>query len=118
MQQSVDSPVEISLALVLSVTIAGFAEEIVYRLGLQNALTYWWRHSRYGHHWAIVATSALWSLGHIGAVEPGWVKITQIFVFGIILGHLNRRFGIGACIIMHSLFNATMAAFPTQLIGI
>lgn len=117
-QQQVDSNVEINFALLLAVVSAGFAEEIVYRLGLQNALTYWWRHSRFGHHWAVVATSALWSVGHIGAVEPEWVKMTQVFVFGVILGHLNRRFGIGACIIVHSLFNATMAAFSTIIIGI
>lgn len=116
--QQLDSAFEISFAALLAFAAVGYAEEIVFRLGLQNALTYRWRHSRYGHHWAIVATSALWSLGHIGAVEPDWVKFAQIFVFGLMLGHMNRRFGIGACIIAHSLFNVLIASFSTQLLGV
>ena len=116
--QQVDSAIEVNFAAILAFATVGFAEEIVFRLGLQNALTYRWRHSEYGHYWAIVATSALWSLGHVGAVEPDWVKIAQIFVFGLILGHMNRRFGIGSCIITHSAFNAAMAAFSTELLGV
>ncbi len=97
---------EVSAAAVLIVVVAAFGEEIMFRLGLQNGLTWLLRATRFAHPLAVVITASFWSLAHIGALEPGWVKMTQIFVFGLLLGQLNRRFGVIPCIIMHVLFNA------------
>ncbi len=96
---------EVSAAAVAIVAVAAFGEEITFRLGLQNGLTYLLRATRFAHPIAVVATAAFWSIAHIGALEPGWVKMTQVFVFGLLLGQLNRRFGVVPCIIMHVLFN-------------
>lgn len=101
----------------LAVGIIGFSEEIVFRLGIQNGLTYLWRSSRSGPHWAIIVSTSFWCLGHLGVMDPDWVKIAQIFVFGLILGYLNRRFGIIPCMITHSLFNVIMAALTPSLFG-
>jgi len=95
----------------------GFGEEIVFRLGLQNALTYLWRSSRYGHLLAVIIVSAFWSIGHIGAIDPDWVKFVQVFVFGLMLGQLNQMYGVLPCMISHSLFNVSMAAIAPQVLG-
>ncbi len=116
-QGKANPSLEISPAIILAVASMGFGEEIMFRLGLQNGLTYLWRSSAYGHHWAVLGTSALWSIGHIGMVDPDWVKIVQIFVFGLVLGQMNRRFGVVPCMITHTLFNVAMAALTPTIFG-
>lgn len=107
----------ISPLTVMAVAMIGFSEEIIYRLGIQNGLTYLWRSSRSGPHLAILVSTAIWCMGHIGAMDPDWVKVAQIFVFGLILGYLNRRFGIIPCMITHSLFNVVMALLTPSIFG-
>ncbi|MDJ0747995.1 MAG: CPBP family intramembrane metalloprotease [Woeseiaceae bacterium] len=115
-----DSPealsAEVSLAALLAVVAIAFSEEIVFRLGLQNGLTYLWRGLRYGHYWAVLVTSAFWSVAHIGSLQPDWVKFVQVFAFGLILGQMNRRFGVLPCIVTHVLFNVTMVVVSAELI--
>jgi len=101
----------------LAVATVGFSEEITFRLAIQNGLTYLLRSSRYAHHWAILCSSAFWSIGHIGAVDPDWAKLAQIFVFGLILGQMNRRVGIVPCMVTHALFNVIMATLTFQILG-
>ena len=109
-------PIGISSLGIFLVAAVGLSEEIIFRLGLQTGLAYLWRSSRFGHHWAVLGTTILWCVGHVGALDPGWVKIVQIFVFGLVLGYLNRRFGVVPCIITHVLFNVVMAMLvPTLL---
>ena len=107
---------EVSFTALIAVITIAFSEEIVFRLGLQNGLTYLWRSSRYGHLWAVLVTTAFWSVAHIGSLEPNWVKFVQVFVFGLILGQVNRRYGIVPCIVIHVLFNATMVFASAELI--
>lgn len=95
-----------SLPLIaMTVLIIAFAEEIVFRLGLQNWLSYAWGHSTRSYWLAILVTTTIWTLGHAGMVEPAWVKFLQMFIMGVLLGVLNQRFGILACIAVHGLFN-------------
>ncbi len=107
---------EVSLTAVFAVSAVAFAEEIIYRLGLQNGLTYLWRWSEHGHHWAVLVTSAFWAAAHIGSLDPNWVKMVQVFVFGLILGQMNRQFGVFPCIVTHVLFNATMFFVSSELV--
>ena len=107
---------EVSLAVVLAVAVIAFSEEIVFRLALQNGLTYLWRSSRYGHHWAVLVTTAFWTIAHVGSLEPNWVKFVQVFAFGLVLGHMNRRLGIVPCIVTHVLFNILMVIVSAELI--
>lgn len=112
-----EDPFRISFVAILTIAAMGFAEEITFRLGLQNGLTYWWRSSRFAHYWAVLVTSAFWSLGHIGTVEPGWVKITQVMLIGLVLGQMNRKFGVIPCIITHSTFNVVIALLSPTVFG-
>jgi len=107
---------EVSFTALIAVSVMAFSEEIVFRLGLQNGLTYLWRSSRYGHLWAVLVTAAFWSVAHIGSLEPNWIKFVQVFVFGLVLGQMNRRYGVVSCIIVHVLFNATMVFASAELI--
>lgn len=89
--------------------LVAVSEELVFRLGIQNFLAAacnWWGRK----YWlAIVATSALWTLGHAGALDPNWVKFLQIFPVGVALGWLFRKHGIESCIAVHVLFNVLAA---------
>lgn len=85
--------------------LVAVGEELVFRLGIQNLLATWcnWWGRKY---WlAIVATSALWTVGHAGTLDPDWVKFLQIFPVGVALGWLFRKHGIESCIAVHVLFN-------------
>jgi len=104
-------PTPIGAALIGLVAVG---EELVFRLGIQNflaALCNWWGRN----YWlAIVATSALWTLGHAGALDPDWVKFLQVFPAGVALGWLFRKHGIESCIAVHVLFNV-LAYFWLEL---
>ncbi|MDJ0552995.1 MAG: CPBP family intramembrane metalloprotease [Microcoleaceae cyanobacterium MO_207.B10] len=88
--------------------VFAFGEEIMYRLGIQNYLAIHlnWRNSRY---WlAILVTTVLWTIGHVGVLNPNWVKFAQIFPIGLLLGWLFRKYGIISCIVAHGLFNVIL----------
>ncbi len=100
----------------LGVSVAALGEELVFRLGIQNyiARIFGWWDLRY---WlAILLSATLWSLGHVGTLEPDWVKLAQVFPAGLALGWLARKHGIEACILAHVVFN--VAAFVMAEAGI
>ncbi|MYD96270.1 MAG: CPBP family intramembrane metalloprotease [Gammaproteobacteria bacterium] len=89
----------------IGVCVIAFEEELVYRLGIQNLVAryFGWWDRRY---WlAILISATIWTIGHVGTLEPGWVKLAQIFPAGIALGWLARKHGIEACIVAHAVFN-------------
>lgn len=101
---------------VLLVLASAFGEEIIFRLGIQSFLAERlnWRKRRY---WlAIALTSALWTLGHAGVLDPGWVKSAQIFPVGLALGWLAREHGVESCILAHGLFNLILLFLTPSLI--
>lgn len=89
----------------IAVSVAALAEELVYRLGIQNFLARvlgWWDH----RYWLVILLSAtLWSIGHVGVLDPIWVKLVQIFPAGLALGWIARKHGIEACVLGHVVFN-------------
>ncbi|MCR9260359.1 MAG: CPBP family intramembrane metalloprotease [Pseudomonadaceae bacterium] len=101
-----DTEAEVSMLIVICVVFAlAFAEEIIFRLGLQNWLTYSWGNSNRAHYSAISFSSFIWMLGHVGMMDPDWAKFLQIFLIGLLLGFMNRKYGVLACIVTHCLFN-------------
>ena len=103
------------IVTILSAWAMAFGEEIIFRLGVQNFLAKYLglRNNKY---WiAIVITAALWSLGHWGMLEPGWVKMAQVFPMGLALGWLLKKYGIEICIIVHLLFNTIMVLLNPYL---
>ena len=110
----VDHTADLTPIGVALVGLVAIGEELVFRLGIQNFLATacnWWGR----RYWlAIVATSAIWTLGHAGTLDPDWVKFLQIFPVGIALGWLFRKHGIESCIAVHVLFNV-LAAYWLEL---
>lgn len=92
------------LTLVMILEFA-FTEEIFFRLGIQNFIAAKLVRRRRGYEIAIVITAILWTLGHVGVLNPDWVKLAQVFPIGLALGWLYRRYGTESTIIAHSLFN-------------
>ncbi|HOX05650.1 MAG TPA: CPBP family intramembrane metalloprotease [Planctomycetota bacterium] len=86
-------------------SLLAIKEEIVFRLFLQGAFEHWLRRVRGGWLWAILLSSAVWTLAHSGAVEPAWVKYAQIMPIGILLGLMRRRWGIESTILVHVALN-------------
>ena len=93
-----------------------FGEEILFRLGIQNYLAQQFRRNRNGYWIAVVLTSALWALAHANILTPEWVKIVQIFPFGIALGFLFKKYGLESCIFAHGIFNLSMMGIGPYLI--
>ena len=89
----------------LAVSLVAMEEELVYRLGIQNLIAGflgWWDR----RYWlAILIAATIWTIAHVGVVEPGWVKLVQIFPAGLALGWLARKHGIEACVVAHAVFN-------------
>lgn len=92
------------------------AEEVTYRLGAQNWLAgcLGLRGRAYGL--AVVLTAALWTAGHLGTLEPAWVKAAQIFPLGLALGMLCRRYGVEIAILAHAFFNVLVILLSPHLV--
>jgi membrane protease YdiL (CAAX protease family) len=101
---STDVQIITPLTLVVILEFA-FVEELIFRLGIQNYLGAKLVNRRYGYAIAVALTAALWSMAHVGSLDPDWVKLAQIFPLGLALGWLYRRQGTESTIMAHALFN-------------
>ncbi len=99
-----DEPIITPVTLVVLLGVA-FTEELMFRLGIQNYLGAKLINKRYGYAIAVTLTAALWSVAHVGSLNPDWVKLAQIFPIGLALGWLYRRQGTESTIMAHALFN-------------
>lgn len=107
---------EPSLFAVIVMLEFAFAEEIMFRLGIQNFLAniFDWQGSKY---WvAIFLSSTLWTIGHVGVIEPNWVKFLQVFPVGLALGWLFKKYSTESSILAHGLFNVIMLFLAQYLI--
>ena len=93
-----------------------FGEEILFRLGIQNYLAQQFRLDGNKYWVAVVLTSGLWALAHANILSPEWIKIVQIFPFGIVLGFLFKKYGLESCIFAHGIFNLIMMVLGAYLI--
>ena len=93
-----------------------FGEEILFRLGIQNYLAHQFRLNGNKYWIAVVLTSGLWALAHANILTPEWVKIVQIFPFGIVLGFVFKKYGLESCILAHGIFNLSMMGLGSYLI--
>jgi membrane protease YdiL (CAAX protease family) len=96
---------QLNLAGVLVLLEFAIAEEIIFRLGIQNFLARYMRLESRTYWIAILLTSTLWTLGHAGVLEPEWVKYAQIFPIGLLLGWLCKKYGAGSAMLVHAIFN-------------
>ncbi len=113
---SIDVVTVTTQSLVIALAFA-VGEEITFRLGLQNYLA---KHLRLTgpRYWiAIVTTTLVWTLGHAGTLQPEWVKLAQVFPFGLMLGWLFKKYGLEASLSAHALFNVIMVFTGSALLG-
>lgn len=108
------TPVTIQVILVMFEV--AIAEEIVFRLGIQNFLVKHLKLQNSNDWIAILITSALWTLGHAGVLEPEWVKLAQIFPVGLMLGWLYKRYGAESTMLVHGIFNFVLIFLSAYLI--
>jgi membrane protease YdiL (CAAX protease family) len=88
---------------------AAVTEELIFRGGILGFLL------RISHNqpllaWVfIVAVALLWALLHIPNTDHPFLKVLQIFILGIVLGGMTRRWGLGSAISAHVTLNAGAA---------
>lgn len=102
---------------VLVLLTVALSEEVFFRLGIQTYLEkrLHLTGSRYGI--TMVLTALLWALGHVGMLEPDWVKLVQIFPIGLLLGGLYRKYGVEASVLAHGVFNLVMMLLGSSLVN-
>ena len=82
-----------------------FYEEIIFRIFFQSVFRYLFRKISHAGPWAILATSALFAVGHFGILETWWIKLTQTFVIGLVLGALMNTYGFEASFLAQAILN-------------
>ena len=97
-----------SLLTALLVLEFAFAEEIVFRLGIQNYLAIKFDLKGRKYWIAIISTTLFWTLAHANTLDPEWVKLAQVFPLGLALGYLFKKYGTESCILVHGIFNLVM----------
>jgi len=105
------------IGFLAGVLVTALGEELTFRLGIQNWLATHLGRGAAGYGTAVVLASALWSLGHLGRMDPEWVKIAQIFPAGLLLGWLFRRCGFEACVTAHAVLNLIMPQVTPRVLG-
>jgi membrane protease YdiL (CAAX protease family) len=102
--QMVPRPALMALSLA-TVLAAALSEELLYRGVVQAGLI----RLLGGRLWAvvlsIVLTSAAWAVPHLLNVDQALLKLAQVFVLGLALGALSRRFSVEAAMIAHATLN-------------
>ncbi len=95
--------------IILGVLLAPAVEEIVFRGVIQGRLEVWAKRRRWPRFWAasipIASASFLWTLGHVGLVQPQGLKEAQIFLLGLLFGAIRRRYGLLGAIVAHGVLN-------------
>ena len=107
---------EPSVVAALVLMAFAFGEEILFRLGIQNYLAHQFRLNGDKYWIAVVLTAGVWALAHANILAPEWIKIVQIFPFGIALGFLFKKYGLESCILAHGIFNLSMMWIGPYLI--
>lgn len=112
-----DDAYRLTPAALVALVTAAFSEEILFRLGIQGFLARYLNGQGRRYWVPVVLASLVWTVQHAGAVEPGWVKLVQVFPIGVLLGWLYRRQGVESCMVAHALFNLAMAPLAPFLFG-
>ena len=84
---------------------AAIMEEVLFRL-FWLTFFLWLLRRVPGRQWVSISlVSAMWALGHTGVIEPPWVKLLQIFVVGLVVGHVYLRAGTEGSVLVHLSLN-------------
>lgn len=113
---NLDSAAYLNFYTILLAVAAAFGEELVFRLGIQNMLAYFFRWTGKKYWIAIGLSALLWTLGHAGSLSPEWVKYVQIFPLGLAFGWAYRKYGLESSFLAHMVFNLLAIAFSSWLL--
>ena len=86
-------------------TYVAINEELVFRMFWLRLLARALKRFRWRRLAAVLVTAAVWAVGHGSMLEPTWVKLTQIFVVGLVVGYVYLRAGIEGAIATHASLN-------------
>ncbi len=98
-----------------AVLVAAVSEELLFRGLIQAWLTRWLGGTSRAMVLAVLASSALWALAHWGNTDQPWLKLGQIFLIGLALGALVRRYSVEASIIAHVALNVVSVLLALAL---
>lgn len=84
-------------AMTILVVILAVLEEFIFRGGIQGIL----EKTLLGVPGAIIIASLIWSLGHVGYLQPHGIKELQIFGLGVIFGIAKARHGLTWAVLLH-----------------
>ncbi len=107
-----------ALLMIIVFARLAIAEEIFFRHAVQNFVEWIFRGKPYAAIYAVLVSSFFWGVGHVGILTPEWVKLAQIFPFGIILGILYRKYGFEIVALIHSVFNVLMIFITPMFMNI
>lgn len=95
----------------ITVAMGAFAEEMWARMFLMGLVLYVCRKLESRWLLAIVVSTLYWSFIHLG---PGmeWVKVLQVFPFGLALGWLMKKYGFETSVFTHLLANFLLVTLP------
>ena len=97
--------IKIGYSSVIFFVLVALYEEVLFRLYIQSFFSYIFRRTTLGWVYAILLTSIIFAVGHFGILETWWIKFTQTFVIGIILGVAMRKHGMETSLAVHSILN-------------
>jgi membrane protease YdiL (CAAX protease family) len=111
MAELAKDPTLFALSLPSIVLAAPITEEIMFRGFLFSGIA----HTPLGRSGAVIISSSLWSLAHLGSAP--WVNVGLLFVMGLVLGGLLLRFGsLWLTIACHTVWNS-MSALMILAVG-
>jgi membrane protease YdiL (CAAX protease family) len=102
---------------ILFFVLIALYEEIIFRLFIQSFFSYLFRKIPLGWIAAIILTATLFAFGHIGVLATQWIKLTQTFIIGLVLGFLMRRYGMETSFAVHSVLNIFALYASQQLLS-
>lgn len=99
----------VSLPAVIGMAIS---EELLFR-GIMQRWLAGKLSGKVGGTWiAICATSTIWAMAHLANVEQVGLKLTQIFLLGLLFGYLTKRYSVEASMAAHVGLNIVAVVAP------
>ncbi len=108
--------VEIPLTLAFVVS-AALAEEIIFRGAILGFLFRVSRSNTAAILASIFSVSLAWALLHYPNTDSPAFKIAQVFVLGVILAEVTRRWSLESAVVLHATFNAASLVVAYLPIG-
>ncbi|MEY4479336.1 MAG: hypothetical protein RLZZ267_14 [Bacillota bacterium] len=112
--------IQFPLAIPLTAWAAAIGEEVVYRLFALMALFQLFKrvmHRNLGMFLAILLSSMLWALGHVGyPVFPAISRFVEVTLLGFLFSAIFLRFGLLMSILVHAIINSFLMGVAMNVV--